>query len=98
MYTLLSLIFRGIIDSKKYYKTTQLKKTTRVKNKQKLKKAIRPQKQTKTEKDYKGQKTNIDPQGCKDVDDAVSIKSGELAIHISTPTKLIDGDLKCDTF
>ena len=83
-------------DMEQYERVLMFKNIPRTRNK--LFKKFRDYEYTSREihdEDWRKHRTfSIDPQGCKDVDDAVSIKSGELAIHISTPTKLIDGDLQ----
>ena len=49
----------------------------------------------KYDEDWRKYRTfSIDPEGCCDVDDAVSLKSGEIAVHIATPTKLMNNELE----
>jgi hypothetical protein len=83
-------------DMEGYERVLMFKNIPRTRNK--LFKKFRNYEYTSKEihdEDWKKHRTfSIDPQRCKDVDDAISIKSGELAIHISTPTKLIDADLQ----
>ena len=78
-------------DMEQYERVLMFKNIPRTRNK--LFKKFRDYEYTSREihdEDWRKHRTfSIDPQGCKDVDDAVSIKSGELAIHISTPTILI---------
>lgn len=83
-------------EIEKYESILISKNISRIRNK--LFKKFREFEYKSTEKydeDWRKYKTfSIDPEGCCDVDDAVSINSGELAVHIATPTKLMNNELE----
>ena len=83
-------------EIEKYENILILKNIPRIRNK--LFKKFRDFDYKSTEKYYedwrKYRTFSIDPDGCCDIDDAVSIKSGEIAVHIATPTKLMNNELE----
>lgn len=83
-------------EIEKYENIIILKNIPRIRNK--LFKTFREFDYKSTEKYYedwrKYRTFSIDPDGCCDIDDAVSIKSGEIAVHIATPTKLMNNELE----